>query len=545
MADAFPKLITSFKKPEPLFININTANSTPQTNTGMDTLGALSYAGQKVDEAYGLPGRFVTNNNPAVPKGFSEQVGQATTALTGSKLAGGIVGFGAGFAEPLGLPKKASQTAKAIPKVFKGFSDLSTKLLEKLKGRTTVSRQFIEDLSNSPDLKQPERDLIRRMLPNEKEISVPDFAKKVKSELLPLKVIDRETSGGGGTRNIGRYENIVLPDELRGSVETYGERVYQSPVKTGAGDVHFGYLNDDVDSYFAHTRIEDLPDNQTRRAIEIQSDLFQKGRLEGEAPYGDYPDPVDQARIKPRQEEVARLEPYRNTWHERVIREEVKQAAKDGKTKLQFPTGETAMKIEGLVNRSDKWVTLDNVEVNGTNIKNGDLITYQTHEGGVHPDRRFLITKNNGDGTFKAVDSLTAENDHGFYQLMEKKGMLDDGHLPTLEELQNAGALDKEATTYLDKLSEQLSAKDTVDTNNPIYKFYNKEVRKYLTNKYGAKEITDPQGVKWIEVDIKPEFKKLPIEAFGVGAVGTDAYLNEDNKKRDRLFTPTSLFITK
>lgn len=47
---------------------------------------------------------------------------------------------------------------------FEGFDDLSTKLLEKLKGRTTVSRQFIEDLSNSPDLKQAERDLIRRVL---------------------------------------------------------------------------------------------------------------------------------------------------------------------------------------------------------------------------------------------------------------------------------------------------------------------------------------------------------------------------------------------
>jgi hypothetical protein len=31
-----------------------------------------------------------------------------------------------------------------------------------------------------------------------------------------------------------------------------------------------------------------------------------------------------------------------------MVREEIKKAAQDGKTKLQFPTGETAMKIEGL-----------------------------------------------------------------------------------------------------------------------------------------------------------------------------------------------------
>lgn len=31
-----------------------------------------------------------------------------------------------------------------------------------------------------------------------------------------------------------------------------------------------------------------------------------------------------------------------------MVREEIATAAKDGKTKLQFPTGETAMKVEGL-----------------------------------------------------------------------------------------------------------------------------------------------------------------------------------------------------
>ena len=59
-----------------------------------------------------------------------------------------------------------------------------------------------------------------------------------------------------------------------------------------------------------------------------------------------------------RSSELSKLEPYRNTWHERVIREEIKQAAKDGKTKLQFPTGETAMKIEGLGEGSEQWTRM-------------------------------------------------------------------------------------------------------------------------------------------------------------------------------------------
>jgi hypothetical protein len=53
-------------------------------------------------------------------------------------------------------------------------------------------------------------------------------------------------------------------------------------------------------------------------------------------------------KVQPRIDEVSKLEPYRNTFWERMIREEIKTAGKDEITKLQFPTGETAMKIEGL-----------------------------------------------------------------------------------------------------------------------------------------------------------------------------------------------------
>lgn len=60
-----------------------------------------------------------------------------------------------------------------------GYGGLTTKLLEKLQGRDTVSKQFISDLTNSPDLKQVEKDLIRSKLEQEgNKINVTDFAKK-------------------------------------------------------------------------------------------------------------------------------------------------------------------------------------------------------------------------------------------------------------------------------------------------------------------------------------------------------------------------------
>ncbi len=437
---------------------------------------------------------------------------------------------------------------------FKDSGDLTTKIVSKLEGKTSVSKQFISDLTNSGDVRQPERDLIRQILsdyPEGKDISVKEFADKVKTELLPL---DRTNPRKEGFQP--KYENIALSDNLRGDVKNYKEHVYESPIKTSAGDVHFATQKHG--NYFAHTRVEDMADGKTRRVIEAQSDLFQKGRLEGEKlPMGEAQNytreymnkrigemKVELANAKtpkekkffeggiksfektladkyaPREAEIAKLEPYRNTWHERIIREEIQQAAKDGKTKLQFPTGETAMNIEGLVNRTDKWVTLDNKLVDGKNIKDGDLITYQTHEGTPHEDRRFLITKNNGDGTFRAVDSMTAENDSGLHELLDKKNLLDDGRMPSLQELHDVGTTgNKEVMDYLNKIAEQLSAKDTVDTNNPIYKFYEKDVQKFL-NKLGAKKIVDDKGVSWIELPIDPKMAKQPVQAYGKASLG-------------------------
>ena len=259
----------------------------------------------------------------------------------------------------------------------------------------------------------------------------------------------------------------------------------------------------------------------TRRVIEIQSDLFQKGRLENEigwARNARTPEELAQLRVELRAKgqtdsqinnllrsdeqanirakEGEKLEPYRNTWHERVIREEVKKAAQDGKTKLQFPTGETAMKIEGLGQESRGWVLPDEPlqsmnrgypQLDSNNLKVGLKVRNDYQD--------WIITDVLGDGKFKAVPQSSLKNVTG----------------ETVAE--------KIRTGQLSNYEESFDISGKVDTNNPIYKFYEKEVGKYLKNKYGATLVTDPQGVKWWEVQIKPEMKKLPIEAFGVGAV--------------------------
>lgn len=421
------------------------------------------------------------------------------------------------------------------PEIFRGLKDITTNVLERLKGKSTVSKQFISDLTNMPELKQAERNLIRDALQGEGDVvNAKNFANKVKTELLPLKRTD----------NLGnQYENISLPEDLRGPIADYGEHIYNSPIKTSAAETHFGNRSQgSAQGYFAHTRIEDLPTKNaikdrfgneeilpgdvrsaglkgdTRRVIELQSDLFQKGRLEGHGGGYDYelrnaqasgdPERIKrwEGHVAQRDAEKAKLEPYRNTWHERVIREEVKQAAKDGKKLLQFPTGETAMKIEGLGENSQWYTHGNNTSIRGgvglltpENVKVGKEISQRGADalGG----EKWIITDVLGDGKFKAVPKVNYE------YAMEAKN--NPGNIHKISDLSREGV-----DNYLSGLKETFDISGKVDTNNPIYKFYEKEVGRYLKNKYNAELVTDPQGVKWWQINVKPEQGKTPIEAF-------------------------------
>lgn len=453
-----------------------------------------------------------------------------------------------------GAGKKAVGEA---PEAFKGFKDLTTKVLKRLEGKSITSKEEILDFTNMPELRQAERGLIRDVLKDFKgtQVAVKEFAERVQTRLLRL------------TRawDTPRYEGIRLPDELRGPVANYKEVIYESPIKTSAGQKHYDGFSD---NYFAHTRVEDLGKptvvgemfdvnvgrpggknvelsfTDTRRVVELQSDLFQKGGLTQETSfsksrlaYEDYatPQQLKEARkldakmrepnfrsrenpdivrrwadlmdeIRPaRTAEVARLEPYRNTWHERIIREEVKQAAKDGKKKLQFPTGETAMKIEGL-GEVDQFAHVGGGGEIGhvlrtDNMRVGDIVARSGTGRGTATEReQFIITEILEGGKFKAVPKWVETN-------LKKE------FKTTLDELKNAVG-GRDANIYVESFTETFDISSKIDTSSPIFRFYEKEVGRYLKSRYNARPITDPQGVKWWEVDVKPEWANDPIEAF-------------------------------
>ena len=75
---------------------------------------------------------------------------------------------------------------------------------------------------------------------------------------------------------------------------------------------------------------------------------------------------------------------------------------------------------------------------------------------------------------------------------------------------------DKRVKDVMDSLYdvEQFDISGKIDTSNPIYRFYEKDLQKYL-KKFNGKQVTDENGVNWIEVPITDEYANNPVEAFG------------------------------
>ena len=511
------------------------------------------------------------------------------------------------YAEPLALSKGGQRRlttkrgsvarsdfsqAKGEP-VFAGHKDITTKVLNRLEGRSKVSKQFISDLTKQEGLKQAERDVINTVLRDfGDDIPVKQFADKVKTQLLPLKY--KTTEGKGKDDLRGFHESVALDDELRGPVESYSEHIYESPIKTKAGKIHFDTAK--AEGYFAHTRIEDLPGKSrgkllnidhksmpkgnTRRIIELQSDLFQRGRLEQERTimgltggervpisnikhaietknwsklkeFGWNTSQIKQAKTDPqrfiskiteREVNLPKLEPYKNNWHERIIREEIKQASIDGKKKLQFTTGKTAMQVEGLGTGGQNWLVFDKPgSFNARKVdpvkdlKVGKILTSGNPQDS-DDIIDWVVQETLGEGKFKAarVDDVI--------EVMYDMGAIDDTIRGTHILMWPKKALKKlkdmatDATDY-PGVSETFDISGKVDTSNPIFKFYEGPVKKYLNRLgMGVKTITDPRGVTWNQVKVPSSAKKKAVEAFAVAGAATAPALIAPKKAEAQTF---------
>ncbi len=433
------------------------------------------------------------------------------------------------------LRQTTGQFAGSLPAKFAGLQDLTLKTVESLKGRRQVNKQFISDLLNRPEVTKPEKEVIQRVLDElPPKVNINEFSEKVQAELLQLDATTnvenlKEFDALSGARRDTQYSNIALGPDVRGAVVEYSERIYESPIKNSAGDIHFGKgtaavpggeaadPNRKFDGYFAHVRIEDMADAPgtpaaTRRIIELQSDLFQKGRLETSLPGRGVATKIDETtnelrlidsfgntKVVPEgtaAAEVKQLEPYRNRWHERVIKEEIKRAANDGRKTLRFPTGETAMKVEGLGDDTAFTIADRTIPLAENQLKVGLEINQGAN---LNP---WIITEVLDDGKFKAVP----------------EGLLPEGQLGVLRS-DGPTALDNPFASQVRQASEQFDISGRIDKNNPIFRFYERDVQKYLQRiRPDLRTVTDDQGVTWFETSVKAIDSTKPVEAFGAVA---------------------------
>jgi len=481
--------------------------------------------------------------------GVAEAVGQtAENAARGQLADSSTIGLGTGHGVTRRFAEESAEAAGGAVDVpattvakagFQGAKNLTTKVLDQLKGKTSVSRQFIEDQLKREGVKEAEKAAVQKALANHGDkVDVQKLADDVEESLLPLNRRNMGEATDVFTHDLYkqdvRYSHVALPKDVRGRVAGYSERVYESPVRTEAGEVHWSGRRDDPGpgdrlsefrphNYFAHTRIEDMADGKTRRVIEAQSDLMQKGRLERETDSVTYRgdkynadklaimkeqlasgDPffrglrptieAVEEKLAQRSAETSRLSPYENTWHERVVREEVKQAAKDGKDVLQFPTGETAMKIEGL-GQTGRFTTT-------TEDGGFDLLTQENlREGAIvnqDGDINLRVTADNGDGTFDAIP------EDRLLEFIEENGISEHDAIVSLTDV---------------GLLETFDISGSIDKENPIYKFYESEMGKYLRKKYKAERVTDENGVTWWQLQVPKEAANMPVEAFAAAPV--------------------------
>lgn len=457
--------------------------------------------------------------------------------------------------------------------VAKEVKKLTTKILKKLEGKTTVKKQFVSDLTKQQDIKQVEKDIINEVLNSFPDvIEVGTFEEKVLAELLPLERIALSTD---------RYYNIALPDGLRGSNFEYHENIYTSPVEVSAGKIHFNIsmgdaFGDDADilnkdsniakNYFGHTRVEDIG-KDLRRVIEVQSDLYQKGKLEleGNISYtavtsiewmrksglmskkelADYEEakklqtesrfnknltPSDylptilqienlfkKREKENREREVSKLYQYNDpTAHMRMVREEINKAGIDDIKTLLFPTGETGMMIEGLGGQENRWYYEDENRMKwqlfSDKLEAGKQIINNENEVWIIKD----ILR---EGEFTAYSARSAEmeleNDEVMSDYIQDKGYLkvssDDIFTWNYKKL----FADEKVLDFLrDRAySEAFDVSGKTNRSNPIYKFYEDTLGKYLKNNYQAESYTDKRGVSWWKVNIKPEYAGA-VEAF-------------------------------
>ena len=243
-------------------------------------------------------------------------------------------------------------------------------------------------------------------------------------------------------------------------------------------------------------------ETKTRRILEVQSDLFQKGRDKEDLAETEYTEKRDESgNIIARSfvisnksdNQFLQLLNQGTNWVNFFVKSIIQDSAKKGYEKVLFPSGNTASKVEGHTTLEEfKKQKEDRIkELEKAKQKRFDEIPYVNDE---------LIRT-----TQKLIDKNIGNKEENVKKLNEYKKQKEAGV--------DVSDLDKEINQLKQEL-ERVEGPEGMGALKPIYNFYENTVKNILNKQYGkenVKQVTDEYGNTWNEVEIVPEREQQSI----------------------------------
>jgi hypothetical protein len=319
----------------------------------------------------------------------------------------------------------------------------------------------------------------------------------------------------------GIEEKISQFKQITPDMEELREAVRKTNYKLSVEDKDFlryyaRKLGTTIDGLSPNDAVEHVATSLTKRLAELETMKMEAGKAAGFT-------------------EADRMIEYQNLWQYRVAREEIKQAAKDGKKEVWFPTGPTAARIEN-------WDSVNNLHQNRATTVDDDVADVFVED----PDNPFA-------GAPMVKNNVPMASDPEIHELISRKG---NPYKNELIYLEDSVRRDKEEIEYYTKQIEKYSKEgvyyspgdkerligykqaleahqQSVKTNtealeklksqsknnvpeSKYYGLYNmyQDLSKWLSKEFKAERVTDSEGLSWVKVKINPEQANEPVRAF-------------------------------
>lgn len=267
---------------------------------------------------------------------------------------------------------------------------------------------------------------------------------------------------------------------------------------------------------------------KTRRILEMQSDLFQKGRgketlILSQAEAKEKAEGLDFASVFglpsekenelrgakksignedfDNQNQFLQLLNKDNNWITFFIKSILQDSAKKGYTKVLFPSGDTASKVEGHTTLEEfKKQKQDRIK----ELENNTIPKWQSIKDNIQPEAYFNMNMFN---------SLSEEG---------KKELIQKEKVKINQEINSFYA----EIEQLEQELERVEGPEGFGALKPIYNFYENTVANILNKQYGkenVKQVTDEFGNTWNEITITPEREQQPVMLQAKGTESSKA----------------------